>query len=522
MANIQNAQGEPNNAYILNQANLNQVIHPDQHHKNLLHVKPICHQICRAITLVGLIQQNTNPHRFHGKFLIVVVKSFMATGYVLNTVIAAIESVGAFAFASIALSLHALTKGRFLMLQKVTLKLCAYYINTLLIAGVQIACLKKGIFSRHHTVNALGNHAVHGASALIAQFIGYGFDRWAGRNPANENQIPPATIRAIRILIELAPNLFQDTTTAAVRDFSVHIRDNQHRPDMQAFLQAYPNHAQILGRFTFRRFRQDIPYRREFINLFTSYFVQSGMLNNFAVRVGVRNNAGAEDIHMFGANRAEEDKKYQNSLLDLISASVIELHDNEALVQYLNKYPKEEQNAVENGREELTAFDATASIKLANYVQLKEIEKEISCPKAFLAHELHPYNHRQEKLLAAKTDLDKLSAAEKEILVKKLLKGGDFDVDKQGLQKDRAELIQKLFNNIGLLAGELHQGRLLSDMFVDFSQMQQGNFNGAYGAVSLFGKAWEKGVKEIADRSKPKDEEQKPVVEDKAQPKAQA
>lgn len=476
--------------------NMNQINNLPIRDTNLLHLKPLSHQLCRGISYIGTtLQQKAVSNHWRGKVQIGFAKGFVACGYGFNIVIATVEAVVSLVFATLALSFHALSKGRFTLFQKLTLKLCAYNINTILIIGLQILCLKKWLFSRYRTINVIGNHAIHGASAVISQFIGLGFDHWAGRKPASIEEPPQAYLRIVRILVEKSPVIIRETTTAAVHDFSVHIRNNLENPHLQAFFQATPGYSQTLSRFTFQRLRENRAYRTELLQLFANYFVLNGVLNNEVIQ----NDVG-QNIQVYGANN-ENDKNYQKFLKDSIKKTFIELHDTPELVKLLSK-EQDEKEAIEDGRVELTTFSAT--IQLASYAQLQEIENEIACPEAFGIKELQEYNHRRKKILEAKAILVLLNPDEKRILIQKILKTGDFNIkDQPGLGEERAALIQKLFLLIGSLAGELHQGHLLSQKYVNVNLMNAGDVNNAFGAVNLFQGACQEAEKEIANRKPP-------------------
>lgn len=188
-----------------------------------------------------------------------------------------------------------------------------------------------------------------------------------------------------------------------------------------------------------------------------------------------------------------DDKKYQDDLGALIKKTFIELHDNENLVRMLSR-----EGDVEDGRLELTTFSTT--IQLANYIQLQEIQADIICPAEFKTNDLMDYNGRGDRLSDAKIRVGQLNDRENQMLIEMLLKTADFDINAQGLAEDRKIFLQQLFNDIGNLAGKLHQGKLLTQKFVDVGQLNRGNFHGAYAAHNLFNGACQDAVKEIEAR----------------------
>lgn len=467
--------------------------------ENQLHIKPFCHQISYGITHIGTaLHQSANAQLWRGKMIIGLAKGIVFTGYILNTIIAVIESIVPFAFAGLALSLHAITRGRSIRFQKITLKLCAYYTNIVLIVALQALSISTGIYSGHHTVNALANHGVHGAAAIIAQFVGYKFDRWAGRNPVNNQNLPPSVMRAIHIIVELAPHALRDTARAAARDFAVHIRNNQNNQDLQAFIRNNPHYAEILNRFDFNRLRMNAQYRLDLILLFWNFLNQAGVLNHLLRDddYGLRG-LGMNQINLIALHINEHDKKYRHQLQALIKKSFLEIYDNEKLACMLSK-EKNKETALLDGRENLSNYLVPQYV--AHYVQLQEIKNDPICPIAFGAKKLHQYNNRNQLIADAKKHYNQLDVHEKEILTEMLLRTADFDLDHQQFPEDRKKLIQKLFNDIGSLAHQLHHGDLLAEKFINIDEYNQGNFNEAFEANNLFQRACKEAVHAINAR----------------------
>lgn len=507
MQNVQNIQNSP--------SLIDLILQPEHDsYRNLLHFKPLSHQICRGLTFIGTcLQQSENPETKWAKFKIGLAQGIVGVGYALNTVVAVIESIAALTFSILALSLHAITRARSTMLQKFTLKLCAYSIHSIGVTGLQIYCLKKGFFSKYHTLNAAANHSMHAISAIMSQFIGYGFDRWAGRNPASNDQRPsPSVIRIIRILIELAPAILNDITRGAARDFAVHLRDNQNNPDLQVFLQNNPNYTEILQRFNYGEVRSNALYRGQILQLIGNYFIQAGILRRFSANLNERPMASPaqapEQIQVFGINNNEKDRNYQIELTVLIKKTFIDLYYNEDLISMLSDdKTKPQKEQVEEGRDNLETLFGDAATKFAHYVQYQELQSPIQCPETFAAHELQPYNNRYELIKDAKKRLETLSPEEDKILVEMLLKTAEFDLNACGLKDERKAFIQKLYTDIGVLDNQLHHGKLLAQKFVNVQELTQGNFNEAFGAKNMFDICKE-AIEEIKARSKTEDQTQ--------------
>lgn len=437
-----------------------------------LHVKPVCHRLYQGINLSGtVLQQRANPQHWKGKVIIAVAKGIIASGYVLNTIIAAVESLVAFIFVGIAVSLHALTRGRSLLIKKITLKMFAYYVNTILVAGTQVICLNKGIFSRYHALNAIGNQTVYGVAILVAQFFGYGFDRWTGRNQIwsdADRNVPDNEARILRIFYkEIVPPVVSSTTRGIARDIAAHLRNNHNNSAIQAFIDENPNYDEIINRFNFERLRDD-QYRIEALHLIRTYLEQTRILpllpisyNDFvAIVERAINNDIANQFQLIAISDKEKENSYQDSLKDLIKKSFIELHDNPNLVRMFSNQ-NGDVSTIESGRDELLAYSDSAIIHFSNYAQLKELQSKIPCPDTSEEKNLQKNNNRSRLMSHARSRLKQLSEDETKILLKKLLRTGNFEIKDQRLSQERIILIQTLFQDIGTLAGQLRQGKLL-------------------------------------------------------------
>jgi hypothetical protein len=137
-------------------------------------------------------------------------------------------------------------------------------------------------------------------------------------------------------------------------------------------------------------------------------------------------------------------------------------------------------------------------IPIANFAQLKEIENDqIICPENFLAHDMQKYNERSPIIKKSREDLKKLTPQEKNFLSHWLLKTGDYKIEEQGLSEEKLVLIQTLYKDICTLSGDLYQGNLLSQRYVNIEELNRMNFNQAYGARHLFQVAFEKALKRV-------------------------
>ena len=113
-------------------------------------------------------------------------------------------------------------------------------------------------------------------------------------------------------------------------------------------------------------------------------------------------------------------KCYENRLEELYKTELVSLFTTENLVQYINEEFDETKalsERAEIGREMVRSMDSYAMLTLPIYLQMKELEGDIYCPKNSM---------RYAKLVAAKTKFNKLTDTEKETLKTKILNRCDL------------------------------------------------------------------------------------------------
>lgn len=497
----------------------NQIFNPDPEYKNLLHPKPLCHRFYNGMNTLGTtVDQNVNKACWHGKVLMVITKGILATGYCLNMVIGVVEVIAALSFFLPTFILSNSTFNK--------TKVLSYGQNAIIILHqLKRSLSSRKIISKYHSLNAISSHAIHIMAALYAQRLFFEY-----KNQFNDQVYPREFIKAIRILIESSSLTAQDIRKAAVRDLALgnRIRNNEDillrdllqvnlNRNLQAFLQDNPHQRAILNQFTFDRFLHDQVYSRELLNLLGIHKIFNEAFNDcapggpFNIHVLFDPDryiafdlpqrpvqAPLEPDQVYGAIQNENDKNYQNALKDLIKKSFIELHDHPALLVRMLSNKKDEAESIKDGREELITFSATQQV--ANYAQLKELESLVACPKKFETENLQQYNNRYELLQEAKALLNKLRKKEKQILVEKLLRMGDFDLDAQGLSEDRKKIVQELFNAIGNLALKLHKGPLATEKIVNIDRLNQEDVHAAYNVRNLFQEACRQAEEKITAR----------------------
>lgn len=469
------------------------VLNLNAQEQDLLHVKPLSHQIFRFVNYAGVkMQQAANPDKWHGKLLTAFARGFMGVGYALNTVISTIEFIASLQFALISIFLNCVTKGRFKCLEKLTLKICAYSINTFVLSVIQYHCLKNCILSRHHSANALINHGIHVFSSIISQFAGQAcFNR---QQPQNNNLMVQ---KVLSIFIQAAPNFINDVAQGIGADFATHINRNQNNINIQNFIHANPEYERTIREISFANLR-NADYRQRLAGIVTSYIANTGALNIGApVNINLGNNQvrngpnGVEQVYGLMNNQTE--KKYQEDILQSVEDSIVQVYKDEHLAILLSD---DAIPSVQNGRNNIESL--ICMIPIANFAQLKEIENDqIICPENFLAHDMQKYNERSPLIKKCREDLKKLTPQEKNYLSQWLLKTGDYKIEEQGLSEEKLILIQTLYKDICTLSGDLYQGNLLSQRYVNIEELNRMNFNQAYGARHLFQVAFEKALKRV-------------------------
>lgn len=466
---------------------MNPLIQPDRlfdenrvlQESGTFYLKPLSHQVFRLINYTGTcLKQNQYPR---------LGKGLMVAGYFLNTLIASIEAIACFIFTLLASGIDVLARNRFQKIKDLTAKIYTYQVNTLLIAGVQIYCLKKDMFSSLHTLNAFLNYLIQGISSAIGQYtnnqLGLFYPKYVEEddhpfNLTNEQEI--------RILFGILPAAIRDMTLGAARDFSHHLE--QQHPRFQVFIQQNPPYEVILNQFSFEQLRNH-DYRRQLYNIFAHYFQHIQLIRAVPQQVPLE-----EVAPLYQLNQGEKDQNYQNYLKTLIKNAFIQLYNTPRYLQQISPLHNENE-ALADGREKLMSYIAT--IEFAHFAQLQEIKEMIVCPDAFDAQNLQRYNERRLNLLETRRKWLELTQDEVEILHTKLLQTGNFNLNQQEISKERAAFIQEIFNSIGALAGELHQGDLLSLRYVDINLLNEGDFNGAFAAQNLFQGACQEAVSEI-------------------------
>ena len=429
-----------------------------------LHARPLSHQFHFAINNLSiLIQQKVN---IKDQPRTILAKAIVISGYILNTLLALVETIASATIALFALSFHAATKGQFKNHRIATLKIWAYSVNAAKVLLQQIDNIIKGPFLKYYSMNIYDDHYLHLSSALHIQAIAYRTNK-----TANPHQLSHQNIAVLRFLIEKIPLMIHQISQKIEKDSSYYTNCNK---TLQENLE-----AMLLNNYT-----PELPNNLEY-HKHLSHHLLERLVNEKTIEKIIQN-IRLEDMDMSPCQIAEmydnykntisydemtdeNDKAYRGYLSDLVRTSLENLYRNPNLVCYLSN-EQDENKAIQGGRDELASYHAIP--QFANYVQLQEIVNKIKCPTKFHAESLQNYNARYQLIVNVKKRVQGLTKKEMKILIKKLLKTGDYELKATRISNERVEYIKKIFQDISLLSFQLHKGELLLQKFVSIKTLK--------------------------------------------------
>lgn len=454
------------------------------------YLKPLSHRIWFGITqLSTVLHHKSNPQKWHGKVVLLLAKGISRTGYSLNMAIQAIQFVALFIFSIAAIAFYYTFKER--KLSNFFIKFAYYGENFKEIFHIQKSLLKENIFLSKFAQNAYLNHHIQ-LDICIRENLGLDEEFQPGVDE---------TERVLNFFSRIAPKICQDVVEAAAKDLSLHHIRYVNNEGFFNFIrqkgfginEIAPRHSIkaamiLLNQYLLQEMSNNLNINQQQalellkgnINISNHPILrpQEVELNHIVLRVR------PEDIQILDGQDEKDKifKSYQNKLKNFIIDAYIDLNDQSELLRMLS-LEKEKDAALIDGRERLE--NSLAIPQLANYATLKEIEKELEYPE-LLAEELHKNDNRYQLLKEAQEILLQLSAPELQILTNKLLKLGSYDIHEQGIDKPRAELLQKLFNKIGELAKPLYLGKLLIQEYVGVKMLREDRMHEVYDAQNLF------------------------------------
>lgn len=503
--------------------------------QNNLHFAPISARVFSGVRFVATaIHQCGSTTSWHGHIFRGLSKGIVVLGFTINTPIALVEVIATLSIGLLASIVHVLTKARYPMLQKYTIKCLAYCINSAAVGFAQIYGVITLRFPTSHTWNAIGTHLIYlGSAAFIHLLFGSCFDHIAGRNPEDRNAQVPAIDRILTFSWEHAQeSVLHDVMSGMERDFGVSqvLRNFANIPSLQRFYQAYPQHQSLLREFQVSRLT-DENYRENLL----AALIDIGMHYHLLERTPGNQLEVIVNVH------DERIKNYQKHMQECIKRAYKDIHSNVEFCHFLGDDPPEigkkallPSEKVAQGRERLGYCDHSAVLPLVYLAQLNELGGDDVCPVRFTDpsrpnenHELRVYDSRADSITAArkllkgfyttagKKLLDPKVKEErarlKRILISKLMYGSSYDkeIGKRietvrkdfGLTTDQDAKIKPLIKTVTELAGQLHQGKLMSQLTVNIR-------NGEFSGNNLFTKAVQEVYAEISAQEAAKKKQQ--------------
>lgn len=431
-----------------------------------LHYHPLSSQIFTGMHTVHIdLCRETAPSAWHGHTIRFFLHTALMAGYAVNTVLAFSEGFLFTAFGLVASIPHLALKSRSATLQKYTICSFGHGLNAFAIGWLQITTLayyiNKQNFVQYHSIVTIVNEMTYMLSACISeQLFGALFNARAARAGIIRNE--DVGERGGRVLLGALPHSLMRLLSSFILDFGFFVQRIRIGSFSQ-FFDAFPQHRDLVTNFSFQQIRDPVirPRLIQALRDFSNHLgftlpAAQGAANPLEVRL---NNNGVNDI------------AYQNQLKVIIKESFIEIYKSDQYPAYLNQKTNKVE-AVQDGKSDMDCFSANIYQPIAHYAQLKEIEKtDIQCPEAFTNRELHQYNARRQKLLKLQQDLRTITADEKNVLIEKLMRMSSFNLSEKITAPDSQAKVQTLFVGISELAGPLHQGKLMSELVLNFDNL---------------------------------------------------
>ncbi len=356
----------------------------------------------------------------------------MGTGYTLGTLFAISEAVSLLALGLIVNLTHHATGEHFSALNDMSLRVYSMSLESLAIGILQVTLLLKQAFSEYHSFNLLTVHAVHHISyPLLSIFGKIETDYFiSSAKDFIENGSLLEVLQSLRA--DFRPNVSAEEFRAKLNERS-----------LQTFFILYPEYNSTFQKDFFSILDQE--YRenyRKCVSRFIDYLFEP--LPDFP---DTEINSGY-------------DKEYQNILCRHIKKAFKDIYESDTLVAY-----------IEGGKDAFDGFYGSIFLPLARYATLLELEaNEMHCPSTDLMIE------RYTLLESCRNRIKRIkNVQDREALIKCLLTGESQD---------------ELVRDIAILAGELHQGKLLTRVTYNI-------FTRTRSDTKLFDKACQEALQEL-------------------------
>lgn len=439
-----------------------------------LHLMPLSSRLMNAVQNGHAYLQKSAPKEgWQGHFVRHFAKGFAFCGYLLNFPIALTEFValGIIGFVG---GMIATTGVESAALEKFSIKCLSYSLHSFVVFSIQCIALSKltqdSIFMpKTFTQAAILSEGAYLGSCAFANYVGA---LWF-----KGTKDPSLKTWPLNALREGAPQAIVEVLGAFLRD---HAHLSLQMIDLNEFYNQLPENQQTLLR-NFNILRITEPgYMQQYYPIIILFLIQANILAG---------GDGVEAIEIEGTNEiqlniySDLEKSYQAYLKDCIKAAYKKMVDKD-LVKFLDK-----DNDSHQALEMLASFDPSAAIPLAHMAELIEISKgdEPFCPEEFKHESLCAYNNpsRRERIMEAYADWFVMDPSDKELLVERLIKGSDFQLDGREVKDQKS--FDHLYKEIASLAADLHQGKLMSVLTFDVASQD-------FSSVNFFGKAWQEAL----------------------------
>lgn len=448
---------------------------------NVLHTKPLSSRMFHGVQHLNISIAHLNIEEgWKRKAVCITSKVLTLATYAISFNIALIEGISAAIFGFLGtLTQLAFTKNND-VIEKYSIKLLAYGLNSICTAGIAIASL-GGCFSsrndwalpdKHMNVSIFEGYTYLGSAATAQLFCTIMFNSIRGIKDNSPN------IRATQASIEGTPYVFSDIVHSMNREYEMLGCENDFNPDEFArdYITAYPPSA------TNRDWTQDFDLgdflEGQVFGPLTQLMEQFSDQYNLIAADGILERRETEVI-MNPLSEAE--KSYHDHLKTCVKEAIRHLIQDE-WAKYI-----EVDNDFEKGKDRLAFFDAPWTIPIANIAQLIELEQPITCPETFNHADLVQHNNRLGIIRQLKPLLLSLTPNDKALLIERLIKTSMFELGAR--HYDHADAVDQLYNGIFRISHALHQGRLLTLPTINTDTLEGGGEN-------YFGRCWGIAVEE--------------------------
>ncbi|ADI38750.1 putative uncharacterized protein [Waddlia chondrophila 2032/99] len=408
----------------------------------------------------------------------IFTRIFLASSYLLTIQISLIEGAVSGIFCMIGAFSQLIIFRESAAIEKYSAKALACSLHSLATLSISIPSLifildkeKEWAAPKKHTVISMLSGTAYLSSAALAQlFCTTLFNSIKGKKDGS----PLA--RSNQAIIEGTPIAFANITRSLEREYSM--LGNQEACDTAKYARDYiaahpPSNRNWLNNFNLDEFICD------HVLSGLSGLVDQYMQQNHFIESNLILETETHEVILAQFNEAET--KYHEHLKTCVKEAVKKMHEHQ-WAKYLDI-----ANSFEEGWENLENYMADCTIPLSNIAQLIEIEGENRCPKKFSFEKLKPHNQRKTQIDEIKFLLNTLTSEDRELLIERLIKTSLFELGSRNYQNEA--VVDQIYQKIFILAGNLHQGTLLTLPTIDTNTFEGSGHN-------YFCDCWGEGIKE--------------------------